>query len=143
VSRINTTGVILGGVVAGVVANVIDFVSNSYLMVNESTEMMQRLNLKPDVLEHSMWTWIGFDFVYGFLVIFTYAAIRPRFGPGPKTALIAGVCYWIAFGAMAAGFTAMGIFTHQAFIKSTALSLASTLIPALVGAYIYKEKDAE
>ncbi len=48
-SRINTTGVILGGAVAGVVANALDYVINSYLMVNESTEMMQRLNLKPDV----------------------------------------------------------------------------------------------
>ena len=90
-SRMNTGRVIIGGLVAGVAANVLDFVVNGYLMVNESTEMMQRLNLRADQVEHSMWTWLGFDFLYGLLVVFTYAAMRPRFGPGPKTALIAGI----------------------------------------------------
>jgi hypothetical protein len=139
--RINTVRVVIGGLVAGIVANAIDFVINTYLMANEGVEMVQRLNLKADVVEHSMWTWIGFDFVYCLLVVFTYAAMRPRFGPGPKTALIAGMCYWLAFGAMSAGFTAMGMFTHLAFIKSAAFSLASTLVPALVGAAIYKEEE--
>ena len=140
-SRMNTGRVIIGGLVAGVAANVLDFVVNGYLMVNESTEMMQRLNLRADQVEHSMWTWLGFDFLYGLLVVFTYAAMRPRFGPGPKTSLIAGMSYWLVLTGMTAGFTAMGIFTHQAFVKSSACSLASMLIPALIGAYIYKEAD--
>jgi hypothetical protein len=127
--------------VAGIVANALDFVINNYLVANEMTEMVQRLNLKADMVEHSMWTWIGFDLVYGLLVVFTYAAIRPRFGAGAKTALIAGMCYWVAFTAMAAGFTAMGIFTHPAFVRSAAFSLASTLVPALIGAAIYKEEE--
>jgi hypothetical protein len=139
-SRINTARLLVGGLVAGVLANALDFVVNGFVMADEMTEMVQRLNLKADVVEHSMWTWIGFDFLYGFLVVFTYVAMRPRFGPGPKTALIAGLCYWLAFGAMAAGFTAMGMFTHRAFMLSLVSSLASTLIPALAGGALYKEE---
>jgi hypothetical protein len=139
--RINIGRLLLGGLVAGVVANAVDYVINTYLVASEMLEMVQRLNLRADQVEHSTWIWIGFDLVYGFLVVFTYAAMRPRFGPGAKTALIAGLCYWIGFTAMSAGFTAMGIFTHPAFIKSAAFTLASTLVPALIGGAIYQEAE--
>src|SRR5437667_4515115 len=33
-------------------------------------------------------------FVLGVLLVWLYAAIRPRFGPGPKTSLIAGLVLW-------------------------------------------------
>jgi hypothetical protein len=142
-SRINVGRVVIGGLVAGVVANAIDYVISTYVLAREMTEMVQRLNLRADLAEQSMWTWIGFDIVYGLLVVFTYVAIRPRFGPGWKTALIAGMCYWVAFTAMSAGYTAMGMFTHPMFVRSAAFSLLSTLVPALVGAAIYKEEEAE
>lgn len=138
--RINTVRVIIGGLVAGVVANALDFVINNYLMANESTEMMQRLNLRADQLESSITTWIVVDFIYGLVLVFTYAAMRPRFGPGPKTAVITGAAYWVAFTAVFAGLTSMGIFTQQAFVKSSALAIVSTLVPVLVGAAVYKEE---
>ena len=137
--RINVGRVIIGGLVAGVVANALDFVINKYLMVNEATEMMQRLNLKADVVEGSMWTWIIADFIYGLVLVFAYAAMRPRFGPGPRTAIIAGMSYWFAVTVMFAGLAAMGVFTQQAFMKQAALTIVSTLAPVLVGAAMYKE----
>ena len=139
--RINILRVLIGGLVAGIVANALDYVINTYLLATEMTEMVQRLNLRADVVENSMWTWIGFDFVYGLLVVFTYAAMRPRFGPGPKTALIAGMCFWVGFTGLFAGLTSMGLYTHPAFIKSAAFSLASSLVPALVGGAIYTEAE--
>jgi hypothetical protein len=33
---------------------------------------------------------------FGFLAAFLYAAMRPRFGPGPRTALVAGFTLWLA-----------------------------------------------
>ena len=136
--RINTGRVILGGLVAGVVANAVDYGINK-LMATEGQEMVQRLNLRQDIVENSMWTWIAVDFIYGMVLVFTYAAMRPRFGPGPKTAVIAGMTFWIAFTAVFAGLTAMGIYTQQAFIKNSALAIASTLLPVLAGAAVYKE----
>jgi len=101
--------------------------------------MMQRLNLSADVVGASVTTWVIVDFVYGLLLVFTYAAMRPRFGPGPKTAVISGATLWLAICAIFAGLTAMGIYTEQAFIKSSALTLVSTMAASLTGAYIYKE----
>ena len=137
--RINVARLIIGGLAAGVVANALDYVINTYLMVNEGTEMMQRLNLRADVMESSMYTWIAVDFIYGMVLVFAYVAMRPRFGPGPKTAVIAGMSFWIAFTAVFAGLTAMGIYTQQAFMKNAALAIVSTLAPILVGAAIYRE----
>jgi hypothetical protein len=37
---------------------------------------------------------IGITFVLGILAVWTYAAIRPRFNAGPKTALCAGLAVW-------------------------------------------------
>ena len=137
--RFNVSRVIMGGLAAGVVANALDYVINAFLMKAEGEAMMQRLNLSADVVNRSVTTWVIVDFVYGLLLVFAYAAMRPRFGPGPKTAAISGATLWLAICAIFAGLTAMGIYTEQAFIKSSALMLVSTMAASLVGAYIYKE----
>lgn len=136
---INFSRVVVGGLVAGVVANALDFVIQTYLMTKEMTDMAQRLNLSAATMESSMTTWIIVDFVWGLLLVFTYAAIRPRFGPGPRTAVIGGLMLWLAVSAVFAGLTAMGLYTQQAYIKSSVLMLVSTLVPSLVGAALYKE----
>ncbi len=139
-SRINIARAAIGGLVAGVVANAVDFVTNKYLMSAENTDMMQRLNLSAAAMESSIPTWIVIDFIWGLVLVFSYAAIRPRFGPGPKTATIAGVTLWLAVNAWFAGMSAMGIMPTPAFLKGAVLSLVSTLAAVLVGAAIYKEE---
>jgi len=139
-ARMNTGRLILGGLVAGVVANGLDYVINAFLMKREMDDLIQRLNLNQIVVNDSMLTWIIVDFVWGLLLVFTYAAMRPRFGPGPKTAVVSGATLWIAVCAMFAGLASMGIYTEQAFIKSAALTFVSTMAASLVGAAIYKEE---
>ena len=137
--RINTVRVLIGGLVAGVVANALDYVINEHLMKTEGNELIQRLNLRADEVAASATTWIVVDFIYGLILVFSYAAMRPRFGPGPKTAIITGMLYWTAFTAVFAGLMSMGIFTQQAWMKSSALAIVSTVVPVLVGAALYKE----
>lgn len=138
-SGINIGRVLIGGLVAGLVANGLDYVINEFLMVDEMSAMAARLNLSSEKLAASMWTWIVVDFIWGILLVFAYAAIRPRFGPGPKTAITSGLMLWMGVTAVFAGLMAMGIFTQQAYLKSSALALVSTLVPSLVGARIYQE----
>jgi hypothetical protein len=138
-SRINTGRLVLGGLVAGVVANGLDYVINEFLMKEEGADMAQRLNLSRDALASSMYVWIAIDFLWGLLLVFTYAAIRPRFGAGPKTAMISGFTLWFAVCIMFAGLTSMGIFTQQGFIKYSALTLVSALAASLAGAKLYQE----
>lgn len=136
--RINVTRVILAGLAAGVVANVLDF-GIGLLMEDDQIAQAQRLNLDPAALEASVPVWIVVDFVFGMLLAFTYAAIRPRFGPGPRTAIIAGGTLFLAITSVLTGFMAMGMFMQDVFIRSAALQLVSTMAASLTAGAIYRE----
>jgi hypothetical protein len=84
-------------------------------------------------------TWVLVDFFYATLIVWTYAAIRPQFGPGPVTALRAGGVLWAAVCAVLYGFQAVGVFALDSFYKSSLLSLATTMLAALAGARAYRE----
>jgi hypothetical protein len=137
--RMNTGRILLGGIVAGIVFNALDFVMQMYVFAEDGRDMIQRLNLDPAVAEASAPTWIVVNLALGLLMVFTYAAIRPRFGPGPKTAIVASMTIWAAITAVLSGFTAIGIFTPPAFMKHAAIYVVTSAIAALAGAAVYKE----
>ena len=137
--RMNIGRLVAGGVAAGVVGNLMHFVIGQYLTKVEMADMMQRLNLSEAVVNGSVATWVIVDFVWGLLLVFTYAAMRPRFGAGPGTAVVSSVTLWLGVCSVFAGLTAMGLYTEQMFLKQSVLNLVATVVPGLVGAYIYKE----
>jgi hypothetical protein len=138
--RMNIGRLLAGAVVAGIVGNALHYAVNSFLMTVEMNDMMQRLNLNQFTVQGSAVTWIVVDFIWGFLLVFAYAAMRPRFGPGPGTASISSITLWAAVASVFAGLSAMGIYTQQAFIKESALNLVVALGAGLAGAYFYKEE---
>jgi hypothetical protein len=121
------------------VANALDYVINAYLRAEEGADMAQRLNLSQDVMQSSTYVWVAVDMIWGLLLVFAYAAFRPRFGPGPKTATLSGFTLWFAVCIMFGGLMSMGIFTLPGFIKYSALTLVSALAASLAGAAIYQE----
>jgi hypothetical protein len=137
--RMNMGRLIAGGLVAGVVGNVLHAAIGMYLTTVEMSDMQRRLGLSQDVINSSMATWIIVDFVWGLLLVFTYAAMRPRFGPGPKTAVVSGVTLWLGVASVFAGLTAIGVYTEQAYIKETFLNLVTVVAASLAGAAVYKE----
>jgi len=52
----------------------------------------------------SLVTLVVIDFLFGALIAWTYAAIRPRLGPGASTAMAAGFVIWSAWTLMMATF---------------------------------------
>jgi hypothetical protein len=73
-----------------------------------------------------------------------YAAIRPRYGAGPKTAITAGLAVWALAFALA---TAAPVFFHlypvRLSVTSVALEGVEMILAALVGAGIYRENAAD
>jgi len=141
VSAINAPRVILGGLAAGLVMNVLDITTGLTILADDMNANAQRLNLDQAVLNSTatMVTWIVIDFLYGLLVVFTYAGFRPRFGPGPRTAIIAGVTIYAAITAILVGFLSVGMFMQGPFMKQAAIALVITIIASVVGGAIYKE----
>jgi hypothetical protein len=140
-ASINTGRVVVGGLVGGVVANACDMLWNMTVMKDDMTAMAQRFGMDPAAMQSmsAAAPWIAIDFVFGILVVWTYAAMRPRFGPGPKTALIAGITLYLAVTAVLYGFTSMGMMTMGAFGRGSATALVTTILGSLAGAAVYKE----
>jgi hypothetical protein len=79
-------------------------------------------------------------FVLGIVIVLGYAAIRPRFGPGPKTAIIAGLFAWfgvVVYGNIIA--LGLGMVPSNVFAIVLGWEVVEYLLAALVGAALYKE----
>ena len=142
-SGINMRRVIVGGFVAGLVSNAFDFIITQFLMATEFATMLARLNVSESAAQSWIPIFAAADFLWGFLLVFTYASIRPRFGPGPKTAIIGGVLLWLAFAIAVLILMAIGLHTVQSYLKSSALYLISALVSSMAGAALYKEGTRE
>jgi len=140
-TSINVGKVVVGGLVAGVVGNVIDFVTNTFVLAADWTAFAPTRNLDPAALTAGpvVATFIVVDFIFGLLLVWTYAAMRPRFGPGPKTAIAAGIVLFLAPTVVLLGFTQMGLMTMAMYVKGSLCALISTLAASLAGAAVYKE----
>ena len=136
---INLARVLIGGIVAGIVANAGDYLIQEVILAEDNAQLVQRLNLDPVRVEASFTTWIAADFLYGILLVFAYAAMRPRFGPGPRTAVISALTLYLAITVVLMGFMSMGMFVQDAFMRSAGLQLVVTLAASLSGAAVYKE----
>ena len=138
---INTGKVISGGLIAGLVFNVFDMLWNFTVLQADGVAMAARLNLNPAVVTDFSYQipWVVIDFVLGLLTIFIYAGFRPRFGPGAKTAVIAGLTLWAALASIYCGLASMGILSEGMVIKASALAIVNVVVGSIAGAWAYKE----
>jgi len=141
---INTGKVIVGGIVGGIVANVIDFVSQTYILGGMMTASMTKLNpaLATKPTGGQIAGLVVIDFVWMIATVWIYAAIRPRFGPGPKTAVYAAIVSWIIGTVVASYFYIAGFFGTDIFAASGIESLINAIIATMVGARFYTEEAA-
>jgi len=139
---INTGKVLIGGIAAGVVMNVVDFVSNKFIL--GARMMAESEAFKPGMSASMMTTsvmvsYVVMDLALGILLVWTYAAIRPRFGPGLKTAVYAAVLFWLLAGIFLSGYLHMGMMSTGLWWTFAFVGLVNFLLSAWVGARLYSE----
>lgn len=78
--------------------------------------------------------------VLGVSTMSLYAAIRPRYGPGPKTAAMAGFAVWFLASWVDATWAVFKAVRLRAFVEPAVVSLPIVLVAAVVGAWLYKER---
>jgi hypothetical protein len=142
--RINWSRVILGGVLAGLIINICEFLVNGLILRDEWASAMAALNqsahmaLGPTV---AFWMW---GFLIGLFAMWLYVTIRPRFGAGPKTAVIAGIAVWIPGSLLAMiAPAAMHLFRYRLIVIGVALAFVEIAIGVVAGASFYKEREAK
>ena len=137
--KINLQKVVAGGLVAGVVLNVFDFLVYGVWLKNDMNAAMVALN-KPAITSNMILWFVFLDFLYGIWLVWLYAAIRPRFGAGPKTAVTAGVAMWVLFGLLNTLAQApMGLFPQRLMVIPLVVTLITWPIAAAAGAKFYTE----
>src|SRR5437762_13117800 len=92
--KINWGRVIVGGLLAGVVLNAFDYVYYGVVMKSDMPAAMQALGKQPQAIDALVPWFIFLVVIYGIGLLWVYAAIRPRFGAGPTTGVIAGAAVW-------------------------------------------------
>jgi hypothetical protein len=138
--RINWGRVVMGGLLAGVVLNIVDWVTYGVWLKPDLAAAMTALGKQPGAMDSAVPLWVALDFVYGIGLLWVYAAIRPRFGAGPKTAVIAGVAVWFFVGLLhAIGEAPMAFMPQRVVMIGTIVGLIALSVASAVGAYVYKE----
>src|SRR5262245_51694840 len=92
-SSISVGRVIAGGLLAGLIINISEFVLNG-IVLGAATEAAMRAQNLPPMTAGVMGTFVVLGFALGIVTVWTYAAIRPRFGPGMPTAVCAALTVW-------------------------------------------------
>lgn len=137
--KINLGRVILGGLLAGLVLNIVDFIVYGVLMAGDLEAAMRDLGREPIAAAQITW-FVILDFLYGIFLVYLYAAIRPRFGAGPRTAVIAGLLVWVGAALLhSLAEMPMGLFPARVYVIGVIVALIALPIAAVVGAWLYKE----
>jgi hypothetical protein len=139
----NLKSMSIAGAVAGVVMNAIDIIANMLIVDNG-------LRARLDMINPGLWAqmnapgrlvqYILIDFVFAFALVWLYAAIRPRFGPGPSSALRAAAYGFVVYTTTQFLFVMMGLFTVKYVAGNAILTIVSYSAAALAGAKFYKEE---
>lgn len=139
--KINKGRVLLGGLLAGLVINIIQLPVHQTILGDQWARAMADLN-KPLPTGSAVVGMIVMMFLVGIFIVWLYAAIRPRYGAGPKTAVCAGLAVWfilwlIGFG----GLIFMDLLPCNLVGTGVGLGLGEAVLAALAGGWVYKEEE--
>jgi hypothetical protein len=135
---INYRRVLLGGLVAGLVINIGEYLLNEVVMVRQMEETFHRLSMpRPGI--GFMAAAVLLTFLLGIVIVLLYAMLRNRFGPGPGTAVIAGLVAWFCVyfyaGILSGVLLAIPV---SVLLMGIVWGLVEYSIGAIVGAWLYK-----
>lgn len=137
--KINYGRVVLGGLLAGLIITAGEYLLNEVVFAEDMAAVMANLGLSVPGGQQIA-GFVIMTFVLGIALIWIYAAIRPRFGAGVKTAIIASAITWLIGSCLpTTGFTLMGVLPTDLATIGCLWALVEFTIAAVAGAWVYKE----
>jgi|SRR5208282_3527833 len=138
--KINVGRLILGGIVAGIAIDIVDYFVDGMWLGQRWADGMALLG-KPGFSQTQIILFNVIGLLTGIAAIWVYAAIRPRFGAGIKTAVIAGLAVWV-IGVLLPNAALMHVahlFSNHLTLYTTLGGLVEVVFGTVVGASVYKE----
>ena len=138
----NWRRIILGGLVAGLIINVSEGVLHEGVLKDTWSTAMQALGKPGEFSGGQIAMFNVMGFLTGIALVWLYAAIRPRCGAGPKTAMCAGATVWfLAYVLATIGQVAMDLWPLGALITALSWGLVEMIVAGLAGGWLYREQD--
>ena len=154
---VNWTGVLLGGLVAGLILvgfGVLD-VSVSEWDLAPGLENLNRTPLPFTTAFQGAGSRVPLPFlpltasisvlgvvlelIIGFWMLWLYATISLRYGVGPKTAVMTGVASWLMIAVVTFSFASMAGAAMGSMLSGLGFYLVTILVAATVGSLLYKD----
>ncbi len=137
--KIDMGRVIAGGIVAGIIVDIVEFVLNGVVLREQWNSLSTAHNL-PMIGMNQIIVFNILGLVTGIAAVWTYAAVRPRFGAGPMTAVYAALLIWVVGYLLPNLFQSIaGFFPANMMLVLSAVGLVEIIVATVVGAYFYKE----
>lgn len=142
--QINWTRLIIGGLVAAIIMFLTDgFFHEKVVNADWQAVYVGLRAAQPEPHGTGLAYFAIFELGRGMISLLLYATMRTHFGPGPKTAVLAGIAGWVAFSLTGpVQFIPLGFFSNALWLKVGAFHLVTSIIATLAGAAIYKEPSA-
>jgi len=139
-SKINWARVFLGGLLAALIINVFEFVTNGVFLAAEWKAMMNALGRTEPPSGSGAVIFLIWGFLSGIAAIWLYAAARPRFGPGVKTAVLTGCAFWVLTTVLRTIDDAgVGLYPPRLLVILVLVCLLQSVVASVAGARVYKE----
>jgi hypothetical protein len=137
--KINIGRVLLGGLLAGLIVNVGETILNVAVAGDAMEAALAARNLPP-VGGPAIGGFVFLTFLVGLITVWLYAAMRPRFGPGPGTAVFAALVVWFtAYLHQSAAMVLMGIIPAGVAVLGVVWGLVEIVVASIAGAWVYAE----
>ncbi len=139
--RINWVRLIVGGLVATIILFISDGLFHERVVTADWIAVYKNLGVaEPHHTGLGVLYFAVFDLGRGLISIYLYALMRSCCGPGPKTAVLAGVVAWIAFSVTGpAQFIPLEFYSNALWLKVGAFQLVTSIVAALAGGALYRD----
>lgn len=138
---INLTRVLLGGLAAGILINLGEFVLWGLVLDGQYEAMLAASGLAET--SWAMTAYMMGSLVLGIALAFTYAALRPRFGARWQTAVVSAGLLWVVGLALPMVFDgAIGLGVGaSATLLALAWGAAEFALAGVVAGWVYREQE--
>jgi hypothetical protein len=136
--KINFGRVLLGGIVAGIVIDLLSWVADGVILKSQWAAANQGSFTTGQILGFCV-----LGLIAGVITIWLYAAAKPRLGTLYRTALNVGLAVWIlGYVLPNAGYLYISSHQHNLMVYTTLGNLVEVLLGTFIGAALYKESAA-
>lgn len=138
-SGINVNRWLAGGIAAGILIWILEGLG-SLAYMGQMEAALEAHSISLEMSAGMMIVGILVSLLVGLTLVFFYAAARPRFGPGPRTAVIVAVVLWAgSYLVSLVGYYMLGLFPVGLLAMWAVIGLIEVILAGLLGGVIYKE----